>query len=200
MTDFPGKQLFIFDFDGTIADTSSLHAQAFAEVLAPFNISVDYNAISGLRTSDAILRLFDISFSCRPSQVLLKRLTENKQTCVRQLISLHLKPLPGASEFLHWSSTNFHTCLVTSGSRATVSLALSKLNLTFLFHHMIFSEDVVSSKPSPEGFISALKHFNVHPSQALIFEDSEAGFQAARQASIDYIDVRQSSFQQLLLI
>ena len=49
-----GKRLLIFDFDGTVADTSPLHAAAFAQVLAPLGIAVDYPAIAGLKTLDAM--------------------------------------------------------------------------------------------------------------------------------------------------
>lgn len=49
-----GKRLLIFDFDGTVADTTHLHAAAFSEVLATLGIEVDYPSIAGLKTLDAM--------------------------------------------------------------------------------------------------------------------------------------------------
>ena len=48
------KKNLIFDFDGTIADTSHLHEAAFNEALQSLNISVDYKSIAGMSTLDAM--------------------------------------------------------------------------------------------------------------------------------------------------
>ena len=48
------KRLLIFDFDGTVADTTPLHAAAFGQVLAPLGITVNYSSIAGLKTLDAM--------------------------------------------------------------------------------------------------------------------------------------------------
>ena len=37
---FEGIQLLVFDLDGTVADTETLHLAAFNEVLKPWNISI----------------------------------------------------------------------------------------------------------------------------------------------------------------
>ena len=194
------KTLFIFDFDGTLADTSPLHAQSFLEVLQPFDIDVNYEMIAGLRTREAILKLFHYSSLPTPDDQLLQSLILSKQSRVRELISRHLTPLPDVQEFLSWSSTHFDTCLVTSGSRATVTHALNKLNLTSYFQYMLFSEDVSLAKPHPEGFLAALNHFGAQPFQALIFEDSAAGFQAANIANIDYIDVTATPLRSVMIL
>ena len=47
-------KFLIFDFDGTIADTSSIHEKAFKKVFGPFFIKINYQEISGKSTKDAI--------------------------------------------------------------------------------------------------------------------------------------------------
>lgn len=184
-----GKQLLIFDFDGTIADTSPLHAQAFADTLSPFGIAVCYSRIAGLRTAEAILSCFVDAGLDRPSPEDLQSLVREKQRRVRQLISALLEPLPRMDAFLHWAKTRYEMALVTSGSRATVSLALRKLGYVSLFQTMVFAEDVNSGKPDPEGFRLALEAHHCQPQWALVFEDSEPGFQAASNASLVFVDV-----------
>ena len=49
-----GRQLIIFDFDGTIANTTPLHTAAFNEVLVPFGLTVDYSRIAGMWTREAV--------------------------------------------------------------------------------------------------------------------------------------------------
>jgi sugar-phosphatase len=186
-----GKELLIFDFDGTIADTSSLHAQAFADVLSPLGISVCYQIIAGMRTAEALLSCFRNSGLELPSSSELQLLVAQKQQRVQQLINLSLEPLPRVSAFLNWTQPLYSMALVTSGSRATVTLALNKLGYGSLFPIRVFAEDVKAGKPDPEGFLIALDLHKCAPLNALVFEDSEAGFQAAAAANLDFINVKE---------
>ena len=54
-----GKKLMIFDFDGTVANTSPLHAEAFSQILTPLVNGVDYPSIAGLKTWDVIRQCLD---------------------------------------------------------------------------------------------------------------------------------------------
>lgn len=189
-----GKQLLIFDFDGTIADTSPLHAQAFAETLTPLGIPVCYSEIAGMRTAEALLSCFELANSARPTADILRLLVAEKQQRVRELISTSLQPLPRIDAFLRWAQHHFPMALVSSGSRLTVSLALKKLGYEMLFQTLVFAEDVKAGKPDPEGFELALQAHRCKPDQALVFEDSDAGFQAAAAANLPYIDIKHPSY------
>jgi len=184
------KKLLIFDFDGTLADTTPLHANAFEQVLNPFKINFDYRLIAGMKTSDALRKCFVLAGIQNLSSDLISELADKKQRIVRNLISLELQPLPGINQLLDAVSGKYRLALVSSGSRLTVSLALAKLQLEDLFKISIFAEDVVYAKPSPEGFLKALELSGAQRGESLIFEDSEVGFEAAKKAQIDYVDIR----------
>jgi HAD superfamily hydrolase (TIGR01509 family) len=184
-----GKSLLIFDFDGTVADTTPLHAAAFSQVMNPLGISVEYSSIAGLNTLDAMKKCL-IGAGKKLEEDDLAALVLAKQHCVRGMISESLQPLPGVSDFILWAQPRYRLAMVTSGSRGTVNLALEKLGYTDLFNPLICADDVKNSKPAPDGFLMALKCVNVPASEALVFEDSEAGFLSARQAGLDYVDVR----------
>ena len=187
------KRLLIFDFDGTVADTTPLHAAAFSQVLAPLGIEVDYSCIAGLKTLDAMRqclngagRTFD--------EAALAALVTAKQQCVRQMIGQALQPLPGVDAFLRWARPRYKLAMVTSGSRGTVSLALEKLGYTGWFDPLICADDVEKAKPAPEGFLMALQLAGVLAGDALVYEDSDAGFQAAAQAGLCCVDVRRTAW------
>ena len=184
------KKLLISDFDGTLADTSPLHAKAFEQVLGPFDIVFDYRLIAGMKTPDALRKCFALAGIDNLSSDLIADLTDKKQRIVRHLISLDLKPLPGINDLLGAVTASHQLALVSSGSRLTVGLALAKLHFEDIFNIAILAEDVVFSKPSPEGFLKALELSGAGRSEALIFEDSEVGFEAARKAGIDYCDIK----------
>ena len=49
-----------------------------------------------------------------------------------------------------------------------------------LFEFLVTQEDITKVKPDPEGFLIAMKHFDVGAERTVIFEDSEVGAMAAR--------------------
>ena len=183
------KRLLIFDFDGTVADTTPLHAAAFSKVLAPLDVTVDYSRIAGLKTLDAMRQCLN-EVGRTLDEVALAKLVTNKQQCVRQMIHQALQPLPGVDAFLRWVRPHYKLAMVTSGSRGTVSLALEKLGYVGWFNPLICAEDVEKAKPASEGFLLALQLAGISAGDALVFEDSDAGLQAAAHAGLGYVDVR----------
>jgi HAD superfamily hydrolase (TIGR01509 family) len=183
-----GKRLLIFDFDGTLADTSPLHARAFVETLTPLGVPVDYPRLAGLKTRDAMEKAFR-SVNRASQEVDVGALVAEKQRRVRELIEQELKPSPRIDAFLRWAQMRFRLAMVTSGSRGTIDLALRKLRYENWFDPLICAEDVERAKPEPEGFLKALELAQCEAPAALIFEDSESGFAAARAAGIEFIDV-----------
>lgn len=114
---------------------------------------------------------------------------------VRQMIGEALKPLPGVNEFLYWDRSRYRLAMVTSGSRGTVNPALEKLGSTGWFDPLVCADDMVRAKPDPEGFLQVLRMTGVPAEEALVFEDSQAGFRAAEAADLDFVDVRQNPWQ-----
>jgi HAD superfamily hydrolase (TIGR01509 family) len=188
-----GKRLLIFDFDGTVADTTPLHAAAFSEVLAPLGLVVDYSSIAGLKTLDAMRQCLN-GAGRTLDEAELAALVTAKQQSVRQMIGQALQPLPGVDAFLRWARPRYKLAMVTSGSRGTVSLALEKLGYTGWFDPLVCADDVRHAKPDPEGFLEVIKRTGFSAKNALVFEDSAAGFSAAGSSKIDCCDVRSGLF------
>jgi HAD superfamily hydrolase (TIGR01509 family) len=184
-----GKRLLIFDFDGTVANTTPLHAAAFTEVLAPFGVAVDYPRIAGMKTLDAMLQCLN-GVGRILDETELAALVTAKQQRARQMIGETLEPLPGVDDFLRWARQRYRLAMVTSGSRGTVNLALEKLGYTGWFDPLICADDVQQAKPDPQGFLAAIAQAGVPATNALVFEDSDAGLAAAAAAALDCCDVR----------
>ena len=192
-------KFLIFDFDGTIADTSSIHEKAFKRVFEPFFIKINYLDISGKSTKDAIeyiLKKNDLEII--PEEIL--KLIKKKQTMVRKEIksSKNFNTLPNVKEFIENVYENYELAIATSGSRKTVELALEKLKLKKYFNFIICSEDVSKSKPSPEIFLKAINLANFSKEESLIFEDSNNGIIASRAANIPFIDITINPFCQII--
>jgi HAD superfamily hydrolase (TIGR01509 family) len=188
-----GKQVLIFDFDGTIADTSPLHAAAFESVLSPLGLNLPYSSIAGMKTADAMVFC---AKTC--GQVLttekLNSLVTAKQRLVREMMGIHLVSLPGVDRFLKWAKQHYRLSVATSGSRQTVESAMEKLGYAGWFDPLICSDDVERSKPYPDVFLKVLEHTKCRSDHALVFEDSEAGVMAAKNAGIAHIKIRVNSW------
>ena len=184
-----GKRLLIFDFDGTLADTTQYHSKAFGEALAPFGIMADYSRLIGLKTVDAILLAFSDAGMNPPDKFELTALVENKQKRAREMILDSLQPLPSIDKFLKWARPRYRMAIVSSGSRRTVEPALAKLGYAEWFSPILCAEDVAFAKPHPEGFLRVLAMTCVDSGDAVVFEDSDVGFAAASGADIDTIDI-----------
>jgi HAD superfamily hydrolase (TIGR01509 family) len=185
-----GRRLLIFDFDGTIADSSPLHEAAFKAVLEPLGIAVDYSRLAGRSTRDAVRLSFEIEGRPPPEPALVEELARRKQAIGRELIAAELSALPAAAALLDWARPRFPLALVTSGSRTTIELSFARLGMDGWFAPVITADEMPRAKPDPQGFLMALDHAGVAPGDALVFEDAESGFAAARRAGIDWVDAR----------
>lgn len=191
------KKLLIFDFDGTIADTSSLHEKSFNLALSPWGIQVDYASIAGLRTLDAFDKVFSMS-GLKATDHVMECLTLEKQANVRMLMRQSLQALPGVDWFLRSVRAEHPMAIYSSGSKETVNLALDILGYQEWFAPVICSDHVVKAKPNPEGYLKVLDITSVLARDALVFEDSDSGIKAALSAGIQVIDVRLYSFQDFI--
>jgi HAD superfamily hydrolase (TIGR01509 family) len=192
-----GKKVLVFDFDGTLADTTPLHAAAFNEALSSHGLQVDYSAIAGMKTLDAVRKCL-LNAGLELPRAVVEEIAARKQTIARRLIASDLQAIAGVDEFLAWARPRHRLCIATSGSRPTVTLALKKLGFDGWFDPMVCAEDVKKSKPAPDSFLQVLQSTGAARSEALVFEDSETGFQAARSAGLDCVDVTKLSWQRWL--
>jgi HAD superfamily hydrolase (TIGR01509 family) len=180
------KCLLIFDFDGTLVDSSPLHARAFAEVFAPHGIAVDYPRIAGMTTEAAVDRLAaDAGLALAADE--RERLVGAKRKRGRELIERELEAIDGATDFVRAAAGRFRLALCTSGSRRSVEAALARVELVGCFDPLLTAGDVTRGKPDPEMFCTALDRVGTAAGEALIFEDADSGVEAARAAGIDVL-------------
>jgi beta-phosphoglucomutase len=184
------KRLLIFDLDGTLVDSSPLHARAFAYAFAPFGITVDYAAVAGLTTESAVDYLADaagVVLAPGARTVLIRQ----KRELALELIETELQAIPGAPEFVRTAGNRWLRALCTSASRANADAAMHRVGLTGCFDWIVTANDVSCGKPDPETFLTALDRSGIDAADALVFEDAPSGLAAALAAGIDTIEVVQ---------
>jgi HAD superfamily hydrolase (TIGR01509 family) len=176
----------LFDFDGTLVDSSPLHDAAYREVLARHRPELlphfRYDSVKGRATSDALAAL-----GVREAE--LAFLTAAKQQAYRDML-FRLELLPGAREVLDaLHATGSAMFLVTSGSRASVVPALQATGIEPFFRGVTTGDDVLAGKPAPEPYRCCLRRHGLRPHRCVAVEDSMNGVVSARKAGLSVIGV-----------
>ena len=185
----------IFDLDGTLVDTESIHFAAFNEVLRAEGIEIaskDYFArFIGFNDHDcfaAVLR--ESRKDADESRIadLIARKTVIYQAMVAEREVLY----PGAERFVRECANRFPLMIVTGTLRAEAEAILRRTKLRDLFLDIIAAEDVERGKPEPDGFIAALGRIGfilrqrdpVLAEECLVVEDTPAGIDGAHRAGM----------------
>ena len=179
----------LFDLDGTLANTDSVHFLSWQKNLKPYNLDIDsdfFNRyISGKHNPDIVQRILP---QLSPEEG--KQLIEQKELDYRNLIVNEIQPQPGLGEFLAWAnSLNLQLGLVTNAPRLNVNLVIAALGLTDIFEVIVVGEDLPFTKPNPLPYQTALLKLGVTKEQAIAFEDSPAGVLSAVGAGIETVGV-----------
>jgi beta-phosphoglucomutase len=178
----------LFDLDGTLANTDPLHYQTWQEILRDYGLEIDrtfyQSRISG-RLNPVIVQdlLPQLSFEAG------QQLADDKEARFRD-IALSLTPLAGVLDLLAWVDTQgLKKALVTNAPRENVNFLLKVLKLADTFDRVMLAEEATAGKPDPACYQLVLSQLGISAKEAIAFEDSPSGIQAAVGAGIYTIGV-----------
>ena len=182
----------IFDLDGVLVDTAKYHYLAWKQLAEELNIKFslqDNERLKGVSRMQSLEIILDLgNMTLDPATKI--NLAEKKNIWYVEYIS-KLTPddiLPGVISFL--KSTKVDSIKLALGSASKNSmLILNKLNLTDYFDAIIDGTKVSKAKPDPEVFLKGAEALNVLPSECIVFEDAEAGVEAAINAGMYCIGI-----------
>jgi pseudouridine-5'-monophosphatase len=179
----------IYDLDGLLLDTESLHnqvnqaiAQRYGKTFDPF-IKAKIAGRSPLESAAIVIDLLDLPLTP-------EAYVEQRQGLIRPLYAT-AKPLAGAMDLTH----HLHRCgipqaIATSSPRPNVERKTARHQAWFeLFACMVTGDDpaLQRSKPAPDIFLLAAERLGAEPKQCLVFEDSLAGMEAALAAGMSVV-------------
>jgi HAD superfamily hydrolase (TIGR01509 family) len=188
----------LFDLDGTLAETDSLHLPTWVDVLEPYGVEVDEEfykeSISGRSTGEVVRALLpDITDEEGWS------IGDAKEASFRERAS-ELEPLPGLVDFVQRGREwGMRIVLVTNAPEENVQVILLALELWDFFDTVVLADEVEAVKPDPAPYRAALDKTGVAAEEALAFEDSVSGISSSVAAGVPTVGITSSQDPQKLL-
>lgn len=178
----------IFDLDGVLVTTDSLHYEAWKRLGEEIGITdftkednVRQRGISRMASLEILLEKTDVKYTDAKKE----ELAERKNNYYKQSLGGLTKKdvLPGAKEVLEFLREHGIKTAVGSASK-NAPMILEKTGLLPLLDAVACGLDVTRSKPAPEVFLKAAEKLSVPPKDCMVFEDADAGIEAAKRGGM----------------
>lgn len=182
----------IFDLDGVIVDTAHYHYIAWKRLASEFGITLTpqhnelLKGVSRMRSLEIILELGNIQLPDAEKEALADK---KNRWFIEYIESIRPEEIfPGVKEMLVDCRTkNLKVALASSSKNAPRVIEL--LGVANLFDTMVDGTMITHTKPDPEIFLLAANRLGVLPDKCVVFEDAEAGVEAALAAGMKCVGV-----------
>ena len=182
----------LFDLDGVLVDTARFHYLAWKNLADKLGINFtleDNERLKGVSRMDSLEILLDlgkITVSTEEKNRYAAEKNELYLAYVRQMTPDDI--LPGVKEFLRELKANGIRVGLGSASKNAMTI-LDRLQVTQLFDTIIDGNKVTKAKPDPEIFLKGAEELTISPANCVVFEDAEAGVEAAIAANMKCVGI-----------
>ena len=182
----------LFDLDGVIVDTAKYHFIAWKEMAAElcFDFTESENellkGVSRMRSLDILLGIGKVTKTETEKQALAEKKNRRYLEYVHQMTEKEI--LPGVTRFLNDLRNNGILIALGSASK-NAPLILERIQLSDKFDAIVDGNAVSKAKPDPEVFLRCAELLKVEPGECLVFEDAQAGIEAARNGGMNVIGI-----------
>jgi len=203
-----GTTACLFDLDGVLTDTASVHATAWkqmfddylrqraersGEAFVPFDVAADYGTyVDGKPRYDGVrsflqsrgIELPEGASDDPPSAETVRGLGNRKNELVLALLKEDgVEAYEGSVLYLRAvRDAGLRRAVVSSSANCQEVLVAAGIEEFFevRIDGVVAERDRLAGKPAPDTFLAAAKALGVEPSEAAVFEDALAGVAAGR--------------------
>ena len=193
-----GVTALLFDLDGVLTDTASVHQKCWKEMFDDFLRERDGDGfqeftdrdyeryVDGKPRYDGV-RSFLESRDIEPEDGLVKELGDRKNDAVQRTIREDgVKVYEGSRRYLEAArDAGLRRAVVSSSANAREVLEVTGLAplIEERVDGVVAKERGLPGKPKPDTFVEGAKMLGAEPAQAAVFEDALAGVEAGRAGS-----------------
>ncbi len=182
----------IFDLDGVIVDTAHYHFMAWRRLAGELGVDLTeqenekLKGVSRMDSLEIILKLGGITKNEQEKEALASKKNNWFVEYIHSMKSNEI--FPGVKELIQQIRASGRKIALASSSK-NAETVIELLGIAPLFDVMIDGTMIVHTKPDPEIFLLAASRLNSSPKECLVFEDAEAGVEAAVRAGMKCIGV-----------
>jgi HAD superfamily hydrolase (TIGR01509 family) len=173
-------QTYLFDWDGTLADTLSVWLKTYRRVFDQLDLPITDKEIG-----QQVFGNLDYWTQHGLEQHLdLVRAEEEKAYAAIQTIDLN----SGARElFEKLTKQGVVLGIVTTAARENIESALKRHQISQYFSTLVCGTDTVKHKPDPEPVLIALENLHADPKSTVMIGDTDKDINAGRAAGVHTI-------------
>ena len=178
----------IFDLDGVLVTTDSMHYEAWKKLGEEIGITnftkednIRQRGISRMASLEILLEKTDKKYTDAEKEELAERKNAYYKEMLETLSEKDV--LSGAKEFLVYLKEQGIKTAVGSASK-NAPVILEKTGLLPFLDAVACGLDVTKSKPDPQVFLVAANKLDTDPKECMIFEDADAGIEAAKRGGM----------------
>ncbi len=174
-----GYDLFLFDFDGLLADTEALHFQAYRETCAEYGLDLNWSMPEyGKAAYFHATGLFDALHKAFPQTIDAQMWPEfyAKKKAAFMRLAPKAELMPGVRELLRaLNGADKRMCVVTHSSAEMIAPIRASHAILDLIPHWVTRADYSNPKPAPDGYLLAIEQYGRPGDRIIGFEDTLKG-------------------------
>ncbi len=182
----------IFDLDGVIVDTAKYHFLAWKRLANELGVNLtehDNEKLKGVSRMQSLQIILDMA-KTQLSDHKKNALADRKNEWFVEFIEA-MKPdevFPGVVKLISdMRKKGLKVALASSSKNAPRVIEL--LGIGKLFDVIVDGSMILDTKPDPEIFLLSAQKLNVKPADCVVFEDAEAGVEAAIRAGMKCVGI-----------
>ena len=188
-----------FDFDGVIVDSEKLHADNTLDYFKEANIPLSKNIVYGdIGTNPKMnywLHVYNNNKDIIPYTY--EEFMNGLAISRKKLKNFNYGTIifPEVKEALiTLKEKGFLLALASSSAMEYLQKNIKACGLEGIFDFIISGRDLIESKPSPQIYNKCKEHFGLSDEECVVVEDSTIGIQAAKNANLYTIGIKDYRF------
>jgi len=181
---------YIFDCDGTLADSMLVHHRAWCRALVEHGATFEFDWQLFMSRAGKSLPTTVEELNLQFGLALDPHAVTAAQRAMYERFLPTVQPIVPVVELVHRVASSRPVSVASGGERSVVRRTLELIGLGSTFSVVITAEDVERGKPAPDMFLLAAERMGVPPSECVVFEDSQLGIEAAARAGMASVLVR----------
>lgn len=185
----PPFSALIFDCDGTLVDTQAAHHRALREALAAHGVTLD-DAWYSARAGTSIRELLDELRKAGGDNGFDRTAVMSERERRYVELAESVAEIGAVADVARAYRSRVPLAVASGRTRSVVEPTLRNVGLLDLFEAVVTYDDVDRGKPAPDLFLLAAERLGSKPDGCVVYEDTDEGVLAARNAGMRVIDVR----------